>query len=88
MSKLASTYSAPAGIFHQHCRKLRRRRPPNADIKFLSIVGGANGFTVDDLTYAGATAPPPPNAVPEPSVLPVFGLGLVGLMGLRRRMDR
>jgi hypothetical protein len=60
---------------------------PNADIKFLSIVGGANGFTVDDLTYAGATAPPT-NAVPEPSVLPVFGLGLAGLMGLRRRMAR
>jgi hypothetical protein len=61
---------------------------PNADIKFLSIVGGASGFTVDDLTYAGATAPPPPNAVPEPSVVSVLGLGLAGLMGLRRRMDR
>jgi hypothetical protein len=53
-----------------------------ADIKFISIVGGVSGFTVDDLTYAGAAAPP--SAVPEPGTLTCLGLGLLGLIRQQR----
>jgi hypothetical protein len=53
-----------------------------ADIKFISIVGGVSGFIVDDLTYAGAAAPP--SAVPEPGTLTCLKLGLLGLIRQRR----
>ena len=59
---------------------------PTAEIKFLSIVGGASGFTVDDLTYGTSTTPP--SSVPEPSSLSLLGLGLVGMIGLWRRRNR
>jgi hypothetical protein len=58
---------------------------PTADIKFISIVGGNTGFTVDDLTYAG-TSTAPPSEVPEPGTLAIVGCGLIGLM--RRRRNR
>jgi hypothetical protein len=53
---------------------------PAADVKFISIVGGASAFTVDDLTYAGAAA----SEVPEPATLTCLGLGLLGLIRQRR----
>jgi hypothetical protein len=58
---------------------------PAADIKFVSIVGGTSGFTADDLTYAGAAAPP---AIPEPGTITCVGLGLLGLLRQRRRAGR
>jgi hypothetical protein len=53
------------------------------DIKFISIVGGPSGFTVDDLTYAGATTTPP-SEVPEPATLTTLGLGLMAVIRQRR----
>jgi len=57
-----------------------------ADIRFISIVGGSSGFTVDDLTYAGVTTAP----VPEPSsfLLFLFGLGGSGLLRLVKTANR
>jgi hypothetical protein len=56
---------------------------PNAEIKFVSIVGGTAGFTIDDLTFGGAGAPPP-NGVPEPTTMILLGSGLLGLIGFRK----
>jgi hypothetical protein len=62
-------------------------RPTN-DIKFISIVAAsATGFTVDDLTFAQASAPPPTNGVPEPSSLPLLIAALLAAAALRRRAD-
>src|SRR4030042_2431328 len=52
-----------------------------SEIKFVSIVGTPTGFTIDDLTYAGATAPP--NGVPEPSTLLLLGSGIIARWGFR-----
>lgn len=54
---------------------------PAADVKFISIVGGASAFTVDDLTYAGTAAS---SEVPEPGTLTCLALGLLGLIRQRR----
>ena len=51
-----------------------------ADIKFVSIVGGATGFTIDDLTYAGVTTTP---TVPEPGSLSLLALGFFALIVFR-----
>ena len=50
-----------------------------ADIKFVSVVGGAAGFTIDDLTFAGA----PTTTVPEPTTFLLLGLGSVALWRVR-----
>jgi hypothetical protein len=55
-----------------------------ADIKFVSIVGGAAGFTIDDLTFAGVTTPTP--KVPEPSSLSLLALGCLAVFGFRRQL--
>lgn len=57
---------------------------PTAEIKFLSLVGGASGFTIDDLTYA-PTPTAPPTTVPEPASLSLLGVAVCSLAGLRRR---
>ncbi len=57
------------------------------------ITGGCSGWIVNgDAGGAGGDGPctstPPPTTVPEPSVLGMFGLGLIGILvfvGLRRR---
>ena len=54
-----------------------------ADIKFVSIVNTAGGFTIDDLTYAGAGTTTP---VSEPGSLALLVLSLLGLACVRRRM--
>jgi hypothetical protein len=57
-----------------------------ADIKFISIINVGNGFTIDDLTYAGTTTTPPPtNVIPEPATLALVGAGLLPLAGAIRR---
>jgi hypothetical protein len=38
-------------------------------------------FVLDDLTFSRV----PPNTVPEPTTLALFGIGLIGLAGMRRR---
>ena len=51
-----------------------------ADIRFVSIVGSASAFTIDDLTYAGART----TTVPAPGA-GLLALGLCGLLARRRR---
>ena len=56
-----------------------------ADIKFVSIVNNNNeGFTIDDLTYAGARTTTP---VSEPGSLALLGLSILGLALMRRRIS-
>jgi hypothetical protein len=54
------------------------------EIKFVSIVGGPAGFTIDDLTFGQATSTTPPS-VPEANSLWLLVFGLFGLLGLRHR---
>ena len=49
------------------------------DIKFVSIVGGLSGFTIDDLTYGLVDSAP--REVPEPGLALLLGLA-VGLVRL------
>jgi hypothetical protein len=55
------------------------------EIKFVSIVDGAGGFTIDDLTYGqtGATS-----AVAEPGSVALLLTGLLAAVGLRSRRKR
>ncbi len=56
-----------------------------ADIGHISIIPlQSGGFTIDDLTYAASTTPPPPTSVPEPGTLALVGLGLAGVLARRR----
>jgi PEP-CTERM motif len=56
-----------------------------ADIKFVSIVNNnAAGFTIDDLTYAGARSSTP---VPEPGTLTLIGLAIAAMALMRRRVS-
>ena len=55
---------------------------PTADIGGFKIIGlDATGFTIDDFTVGGASAP----AVPEPAVAALIAIGLIGLLLLRKR---
>jgi len=72
-------------VGESHYQLSLRRLSDAADIKFISIVGGAAGFTVDDQTYVGTTTPP--SEVPEPATLSLLGLGLAGI-GARRWRQR
>jgi PEP-CTERM motif len=56
-----------------------------ADIKFVSIVNTAGGFTIDDLTYAGARTT---TTVSEPGSLALLGLSVLGLAQARRSKRR
>src|SRR5688572_1001016 len=50
---------------------------PTAEIGGFKVIGlGTTGFTIDDLTVGGATAPPP---VPEPDTLALLFCGLLAL---------
>jgi PEP-CTERM motif len=58
---------------------------PTADIGGFKIIGlGANGFTVDDFTFGGASTTTP---VPEPGTLALLGTGLF-MLALRLRRYR
>lgn len=51
----------------------------------LRLVDGAGGsFSIDDFTYR-EWVEPNPNPMPEPSVIGLLGLGLLGLVYARRR---
>ena len=56
------------------------------DIKFVSIVGGPSGFTIDDLTYGLVDSAP--REVPEPGLALLLGLGVTGLVVRARRRGR
>ncbi len=54
------------------------------DLLSLTIDGGpASDLTLDLLATTGNT--PPTVTVPEPGALMLFGVGLLGMLGLRRR---
>ena len=55
---------------------------PTADIGGFKIIGlGSTGFTIDDFTFGGGTAP----AIPEPGTLVLLGCGLL-IMSMLKRM--
>ena len=56
---------------------------PHASISFTHTSENWHGFTVGVADLGGG----PPNGVPEPATLLLFGAGLVGLVGLRRRIS-
>jgi hypothetical protein len=57
---------------------------PTDSIKVVSIIATqAGGFTIDDLTYGTAGAPP--TGIPEPSTLLLLGSSVAGLAAWRRR---
>lgn len=52
-----------------------------ADIGGFKVIAlGATGFTIDDFTVGGASAP----ATPEPAALALVAFGLVGLLSIRK----
>jgi hypothetical protein len=62
-----------------------------SDIKFISIVGGPNRFTVDDLTYGtSTTSTPGAAAAPEPGTLALIGMIGFPVIGsiVRRKLRR
>jgi hypothetical protein len=62
---------------------------PTPDISFLTVTGPTYRFILDDLTFeavAGAQYPGSyPSAVPIPPTVWLLGIGVVGLVALRRQ---
>lgn len=58
-----------------------------SDIKWVTMLGTGNYFTIDDFT-APFVSGQPNNPVPEPSTLFLLGAGLAGLGFVRRRAKK
>ncbi len=56
------------------------------NISTSALLGGESAsFLIADLQYGSITVTAPPSAVPAPSTIWLFGIGLIGLMGYSKR---
>ena len=75
---IAYGFNLPVAMLEQEDAVFRILQSP-------SFTSAADFFLIDNITFSGVGAPPPPPAVAEPAALATFGLGLVALGWLRRR---
>lgn len=75
-----------SGVLPQNSNGMFQYTAPDVSIDSLVFNGTADYWTMDDLSYeVGQETPPSEPVVPEPLSISLFGSGLLGLMGLKRK---